>query len=306
MTEAAEALFRRHQAIRLERLRAVLATGETNPARVLALWETACRVQLPRGHSADFSGRLQAPACAADFTDANLYPACPIMPTGVPSYATANLAGTRTMRPFYGDYDELSLNQLADAIEDHRVDAVVELGADCGQRLLKLFHKGCPPVAYFAAEPTRAGRDGVALLAGVQPDMDLRAVEWDPAAPDWSFLAGFHRVLVFSHLALTAWPDLPADLFDRLTQAAPAVWGVHHEAVGHQVRRDAPHLGWFHAQAAEHGFNRDLVARLVDAHNRGAVQCDFLSPDLYDLSTGFPVTVAWWRAGAARTLPLGG
>lgn len=301
MTTTAEDLFRRRQALRLDQLRAMIGTsGETNPARVLAQLEHADRIHGATGHAAALSGRLSSPACARDFTDANLYPACPMMPTGVPTYAFANLAGQRTMRPFYGDYDELSLAQVADAIADHGVDAVVELGADFGQRLLRLFLMGGPKIPYFAAEPTQVGRDGIATLASLQPDMDLRAVPLDLAAPDWSFLAGFQRVLVFSHLSLSAWTTLPADLFDRLAQVAPSVWGMHYETVGHQVKRDTAALSWFYAQAEAQSLNTDFMPRLVDAHNRGALRCDFLSPDLYDLSTGFPVSVAWWRAGGAE------
>lgn len=299
MTVTAESWFEQQQPARLQRLRDLIAGGESNPARVLALFEQGERQQSGAGHAPRLGGRLQVPAFAADFADRRMYPACPAMPGGAPTYAFATIAGTRTMRPFHGDYDGLALRQIGDALIDHAVDAVVELGADFGQRLLSLFLAGGPRVPYFALEPTATGREGVATLAALQPDMDLRAVAFDMAAPDWSFLAGATRVLVFSTLSLSAWTRLPPTLFDGLAAAAPALWGMHYEAVGHQVRRDNPALGWFTAQADAQGFNLDLVPLLVDAHNRGAVRCDFLSPDLYDLSSGFPVTVAWWRAGAA-------
>ncbi len=302
----AEGWFQQQQPIRLRRLRDILATGETNPARIVAALELSDRQERDTGHAPALSGRLPAPLAAADFSDRTRYPECPIMPTGVPTYAYASVAGTRTMRPFHGAYDRLALRQIGDALTDHKIEAVVELGADFGQRLVSLFLDGGPRVPYYAAEPNAVGRDGIAALAETVPDMDLRAVAFDPQNPDWSFLSGHGRVLVFSTLALSAWNRLPADLFDRLGRVAPAVWGMHYEAVGHQVRRDVPTLGWFYAQADAQGFNLDLVPLLVDAHNRGAVKCDFLSPDLYDLSTGFPVTVAWWRGGAAQALPESG
>lgn len=303
MTIAAETWFQQQHADRLRHLREILAAGETNPARVLALFEYAERQNSGGGDAPRISGRLPAPTFAADFSDRTLYPECPIMPTGAPTYAFTTIAGRRTMRPFYGCFDRLALRQITDALIDHQVDAVVELGADFGQRLLSLFLAGGPNVPYFAAEPTSTGREGVAILAALQPDMDLRAVPMDVTAPDWSFLAGAQRVLVFSTLSLSAWPRLPADWFDRLATTAPAVWGMHYEAVGHQLRRDNPTLDWFYAQAEDQRFNIDLLPRLVDAHNRGIVHCDLLSPDLYDLSTGFPISVAWWRAGAAEAAP---
>lgn len=294
MSGGAELLFRQHQQQRLALLRGIVADGETCPSRVLAALDQACRASGTRA-----SGRLTAPAAAADFTDADFYPACPLMPTGVPTYAFATVAGSRTMRPFYGDYDELSLNQVADAVVRHRIDAVVELGADFGQRLLQVFLRGGPRIPYFAAEAAEDGRQGVSVLAALQPDMDLRAVALDMGAPDWSFLAGFRRVLVFSHLSLSACPTLATGLFEGLAQAAPAVWGMHYEAVGHQVKPAAA-PAWFRPLIAAQQLNRDFIPRLLDAHNHGVVRCDLLSPDLYDLSTGFPVTVAWWQAGDAR------
>lgn len=292
-----EGAFRDAQAIRLERLKAILAEGETNPARVIARLDAECLQSGPNGRARMAVGRMTPPPEALDFGNPALFPACPRMPTGVPSYAYTSLSRTRTLRPYYGDFDDLPVEMVLEAIGNDGVDAVVEVGADFGQRLMSLYLRGAPrSIPYFAAEMSPDGLAGCGLLRPLAPEMDFRPVAFDLTAPDLSFLAGLRRVLVFSFGALTTATRLPPGLFRTLAGAAPHVKGYHFEAVGQQIDRGDPLLAWYYARADRQGFNLDFVPSMVDAHRNGVIHAEFLAADVYDLSIGYPISIAIWAS----------
>lgn len=292
-----ETAFRDAQAIRIGCLQAILAEGETNPARVIARLDAESQQVGPRGRARLAVGRMTPPPQALDFSDPTLYPACPRMPTGVPTYAYTSLSRTRTLRPYYGDFDALPVEMLLERLQDDDIDAVVELGADFGQRLISLYLRGAPrSIPYFAAEMSPQGLAGAALIRPLVPAMDFRPVALDLAVPDLGFVAGFRRVLIFSFGAMTAASRLPAGLFRAMAGAAPSVTGYHFEAVGQQISRDDPLLGWYYDRAAERGFNVDFVPLMLDAHRSGTIQAEFLAADVYDLSIGYPISIAIWKS----------
>lgn len=290
MTTSTDAVL--HAATQRRRLEAVrrLAPGAGGLARLLALLDAEER---PPGRPPAAWGRLEAPRRAWSFDDRDIYPQGPRLPTGAPVYAFSTLSGTRVPRPYHGDYDQVAIAILAEALRETAFDAVVELGADCGQRLGRLFLAGAPAgIPYFAAEPGEAGRAAAVLLRQAAPGWDLRPVPFELETAGLPFLAGFKRVLLFTHGYLSAEPALPPDLFARLAAAAPSVTAYHFEVIGHQVKPD----GWLAHRAVERRLNGDFVARLLDAHRSGKIQADFLAADIYDLSVLYPVSIAIWRA----------
>ncbi|MEW5726365.1 MAG: hypothetical protein AB1918_00925 [Pseudomonadota bacterium] len=303
-----ETLYRHLWANRLTVLDGILAS-ERNLSRALAILDEFARTYSlsvegvgsrtgKDGQTARLTGRAIVQPNVVDPADRDRFPDCPLLPTGVPAFAYTVESGNRTIRPFYGTYDDVVVNWLLEAVNDRGYDAIVELGSGFGQKLFQLYLAGGPGnIPYFGAELWEEGRRGAERLAALEPALDFRSVAFDFNAPDLSFLAGFRKVLLFTNAALCNVTTLPGDLMERLSAAAPQVMGYHFEFVGHQIRRDVPALAWFYRMADERKYNTNFVQLFLDAHRGNRIRAHFLAPDVYDVSSGHPVTVAIWSGG---------
>lgn len=300
-------MFRFFWERRLQVLDGILAGGETNLARVLAA--------IAR-HNAKFSlilenrdtdqgkvltGGASWVPTVIDPGNRAAFPECTLMPNGAPVFAWTVVAGQLTVRPYYAHYDSLIVPFLRDLLRQRPVDAIVELGSGYSEKLFQLFLAGGPRgIPYYGAELWEPGRVMAERLACLQPDLDFRSVPLDLADPDFSFLAGYRRVLVFSNAALYCLPHLPQDFFERLTAFPSEMSGVHFEFVGAQCGSHCERFEEYYRDSVEREHNTNFIPLMRAAAARGDISISTLIPDVYVISSAQPVTIVRWTKGGQQ------
>lgn len=299
-------MFRSLWELRGRLLDSVIDGGETSLARVLGLFQTFSRrhrltletasTTLPDGSTVEvitgngtWKPKVPAPE---EHPPAR-------MPDGTPLLSFTRIAGAETIRPFAGDYDRVGVRYLLDLVRTQRFDAIVELGSGLGERLFELYLGGGPAhIPYFGAEYWESGRRVADRLAALEPKLDFRSVPFDLSQPDFSFLDGFGRVLLFTNAAAYCVPGLPADFARRLAGAAPEVTGVHFELIHHQVT--ATPTADAVEEARRRGFNGDFASRMLHAQYAGEIEMIYYAPDAYMVSSAHPVTIMHWQSHRSR------
>lgn len=280
----------------------IVATGETGLARVLALFHAHSRrfeLQLATGETVDATGKVAkffsgGGAWHPRPTDAGRHPPCTALPGGVPLYAWTKVAGTNAILPTHGSYDYLVTRHVVDLARQRAFDAIVELGSGIGERLFEVYLSGGPRgIPYYGAEVWETGRAVADRLAALEPGLDFRSVPFDMHTPDFSFLRGHRRVLLFSNAAICCVEHLPLAFVEGMAGAAPSVVGVHYELISHQFQA-APSDRY----SSERNLNRDFMGLLKLAQGAGTIGIDYLGPDLYTTSSAQSMTVIQWATRA--------
>lgn len=278
----------------------LLAAGETSLPRVLGLVAARARrnsldaeVVLTADGREMLTGRTTWQPRRPDpagHPDARL-------PDGRPLLNWTVIAGACTVGPHHAPYDGVAVRTLLDLARQHAVDAIVEMGSGMGLRLFELYLAGGPAnIPYFGAELFPSGRAVADRLAALEPGLDFRSVPFDLKAPDFSFLAGFRRVLLFSNAAVYCVQHLPASFFATLASAAPVTIGAHFELLSHQTGSGLDPQSSHYAQAVKNRRNEDFFPLLLAAERDGTLGLDYLGPHIYSVSSNHPVTVALWHA----------
>lgn len=161
-------------------------------------------------------------------------------------------------------------------------DAVVELGSGYGLQLFRTYFAGGARNAdYIGAELSPAGRALADRLAALEPDLAFRSRAFDLNRPDFDFLAGYRRVLLFSVWSLMYLRTTPPDFFDALAALPGEVTCVFCEPFGSQVSA-SDGMGAEQADAlGGGGLNRDFYTRFVHAAGRGQIEPLHVGKDLF-------------------------
>lgn len=162
------------------------------------------------------------------------------------------------------------------------VDTIVELGSGYGLRLFELYHAGAPAQArYVGAEISPSGRALAERLAALEPGLQFDSRAFDLNNPDWSFLAGSRKALIFSSWSLMYPRYLPDDFFVRLSSWPGAATLVFCEPLGFQWGvSDSLSAG--QVDAANSGaLNLNLAALAADAVAAGLIEPLLVGKDIY-------------------------
>lgn len=194
------------------------------------------------------------------------------------SNGTGVLRGHDYEKPPYVQFNLPGM--LADFADD--VDTIVELGSGYGLQLFRLFYAGAPADArYVGAEISPSGRAVADRLAALQPGLRFESRAFDLMHPDWSFLEGSRKALIFSAWALMYPPRLPADFLHGLARWPGAATLVFCEPVGFQWGL-SHRLSAQQKDASEQGrLNTNLLPLLGEAAKQGVVEPLLLSKDLF-------------------------
>lgn len=220
-----------------------------------------------------------------------------LLPTGVPPFVEVAIRDRTAMAPFYADLGGIAARWIADHCAQQRYDAYVELGSGSGRNIFAIHAHGGPIGPYHACELAEGGRKIAERLASLDPALSVTTHPFDLRAPDFDFLAGAERVLLFSIHAIEQVTTLPDDFFERLARAGRRVTGMHFEPFGYQFGNAHPNAARQKARADEYGWNRDLLAKLRAANERRTIAMTFLSENLFANSLENPTSVAIWECG---------
>lgn len=292
-------------------IQSVIDGGETSLSRTLAALADHSRhhslelQKVPLNGTEILTGRASWVPTTTNPTDRTLYPETALLPTGQPAYAYALVNNQVIVRPFHAELDNAPVRFLLDHLHGRDFDAIVEIGSGLGEKLFKLYLNGGPrDAAYFGAELWQEGRQIADRLAQLEPGLNFTSVPFDLNQPDFSFLAGYKRVLIFSNAALYTVTTLPQTLMECMANAAPHVEGVHFEFVGHQ-RPAAPgedRTAAYRDECRKRGFNTNFVDLVDDAQARGFIHSLFVGLDQFSNSSNQLVSLICWQADhATRT-----
>ena len=274
---------------RADFMKAVIAEGETEPMRVIKALEKkesiytllvddkTMRSEWRRhGNSLDKGGERLA--------------------TGVPAFKRVIIRGQFVEVPYYASTSNHEF--IVDYLEGAEFDCLVELGCGFGRNLFEVFYGGGPDdIEYLGAELSASGLELFETLASLNPRMRVRAIRFDILDPDFSFLADYENVLVFTSHAIEQVTSLDANFVTQLAKAALRVVGIHFEPFGFQV---SPALGpatRIHKEnILANEWNVDLVHRLVEARNEGAIRILTLAPEASFTDANNPTSIAVWES----------
>lgn len=274
---------------RADFMKALIAEGETEPMRVIRALE-----KKERFHTLLVSHETMA----GEWCRLNTSPdndAAPLLP-GVPAFKRVMIRGQIVEVPFYASTANHEL--IVDYLEGAGFDCLVELGCGYGRNLFEVFYGGGPDdIDYVGAELSAGGLELFETLAGLNSRMRVRAVRFDILEPDFSFLAGYENVLVFTSHAIEQVTRLGATFVTQLAKAAPRVVGIHFEPFGFQV---SPTLGpttQIHKEnILANEWNVDLVHRLVAARDEGAIRILALALEASFTDSNNPTSIAVWES----------
>jgi hypothetical protein len=190
---------------------------------------------------------------------------------------------------------DLIQRMLLDACEpDTRL--VVELGAGGGINLLNLWLWGGPLVPYYALEPAETGRETAAMLAALEPKLDLTTLPYDYEHPRYDELprVGGHA-LVFTVHSVEQVTELPREAITGLFELGARVTGLHFEPVGWQVVDEPDEAASEYAQRQL--YNRNLWPLLKELEAAGELAIEAVQPDLFGDKSKNPGTLIVWSRG---------
>lgn len=303
-------MFRYLWELRGRLLSDIIDSGETSLVRALGMFQAHCRrhrLDLQVATAERDNGEIiRMLTGAGDWTPMGLepeaHPPGAALPDGKPLLSWTSIAGARTIRPAAANYDHVGVRYLLELSRTHEFDAIVELGSGLGERLFELYLAGGPAhIPYFGAEYWESGRAAADRLAALAPQLDFRSIAFDLSRPDFGFLRGYRRVLLFSNSAIYCVSNLPNSFAATLAGAAECMTGVHFELIHHQVAPAASTASLDYAHLRQH--NSDFTARMFAARDSGILTIPYFAPDAYALSSGQPVTILHWATQREKGSP---
>ncbi len=195
----------------------------------------------------------------------------------------------------YGAARGIVLDLVADACRDD-TEAVVELGSGWGHSILSVWLDGGPATAtYVAAEYTDAGRRAATRLAELDARIDFCAVAFDYHDPRLDDLGRSRHAVVFSTHSIEQIPEVKPALFAAIRGVAESVTCLHFEPVSWQLPGYAGN-GSSERYAAEHDYNRNLLASVQAEADAGRAIVDFIHPDVFGINPQNSSTAIRWRS----------
>jgi len=196
----------------------------------------------------------------------------------------------------YVDMMTVPARWIADLATDG-YDAIVELGSGYGRNLFEIyFNGGAKNTRYIAAEYTNSGRILCEKLAALEPALTLETVFLDHKQPDFSFLSGMERVLVFSCHSIEQVATLPDNYLKKLVASVPFIHGVHFEPFGFQMGVDSDITKAHDQYIRGRGYNLNLYPCLQAALEQKVIDDLWTSKEAMTLEAGNPTSVAVWTS----------
>jgi hypothetical protein len=245
---------------RAEVIKRLIADGETDPRRIIALQENSEKSFWLR-----YDNDTIEPVPDAQ----NPYN-FPMLPTDVPLYRAVSVDGKFLKIPNYANI----IDFLTDYIRDRSFDAIIELGCGLGQNLVKLYYSGGPKsIPYYAGEFAQSGVEAAHVIASLCNDFSLVPFPFDHCAPDLSPIEETGNILIFTSHSIEHVMEIPGNYFNLLAEHATSVTGLHFEPFGFQLSDNSDDVSKAQkSQAIARGWNTNcpLMAEAVEKVGSGA------------------------------------
>lgn len=176
-------------------------------------------------------------------------------------------------------------------------DTIVELGCGYGRNLFILDQiLNQPDVKYYGAEYTDSGR-GVSemLVSKMMPHMNFQSEFIDHKNPDFSFLDGSKKALIFSCHSIEQVAEIPDDYCERLANAVPEATVVHLEPFGFQTRPEDKETEEHYQFAIDKEYNLNLFDVLKKSAENNKINLISYDTDILYTQIENPTSIAVWN-----------
>jgi hypothetical protein len=212
--------------------------------------------------------------------------------TGIPVGLIKAFQDGVHLGPFYESINQL----LVDHISFDTYDAIIELGAGYGKRLIEIWYGGGPRnIPYYAGEFTESGLQSIQFFADLRPEMRLTPFHFDHKKPDLSAVAG-RKVFIFTCHSIEQVTLLPDDYFEKLAGSFESVTCVHLEPFGFQMEPNVDDVTkQQQADFVAKQWNGNFVAQYESAARAGKIKHVFIGKNIVPGKQGLnPTSVAIW------------
>jgi len=262
---------------------AIISGGETDLRRVLHIFDRVC--------DREVDSRLERQGRE----DAALAPFGEVLEKTVSLGEAALRVPLQT--GFHG-----TLARWLSALHEPDTDCIVELGCGYGRNLFELYYQGGPhPAKLFGGEITESGRALTRKLADLNGDLDITVVPFDFRGPDFSFLGGRKKhILFFTRHAIEQVDLIPDELVTGMLETADRVTCVHFEPFGFQFKNGADHHGGISARheqnALARGWNRNLAEVCMRLNTEGRIKVHYLYKNIIGEDPINPTSIMVWKS----------
>jgi hypothetical protein len=223
----------------------------------------------------------------------------------VATMGSAQLYGrTLVPQPFMGQalpirreicvpFTDLIINEFLAEHLHPDVDAVFEMGSGPGVNLVQLAARNpYPKIEFFGGEIALNGHWCLRELAALAGVPSVHSVSFNMMNPDFSFLRGKRRVLIYSHFALMYATPFPGDFFFKLWAAAENIDLVLFEPVSFEILQGQEAKPMFPlSRAQNYGICTNLWTHIQSEVTAKRFVIDELIPDAFGKSALNAVTL---------------
>lgn len=269
---------------RLEYIRQLIASGETDPLRLIRKLE-----QLERKHTLAFDNQEKTYRWKRlEFPEE--------LPSGTPLTKTSSYKGERVEIPYH--VKTSYMNFVLDFLQEcEPVDCIIELGCGYGRNLVELFYNGGPKIPYYGGELTESGRAIGDALASLSKEQTISFHAFDHVSPDLSWMPPCKRAFIYTVHSIEQVHKIDTAFFECIAGAAEHVIGLHLEPFGFQVDPDFGDVTkiqaeQFHAKK----WNINFYETLKQAEENGTLSVDFIKTEQFFPEDPLnPTSVAIWQ-----------
>jgi len=167
------------------------------------------------------------------------------------------------------------------------LDAVFEVGAGIGDTIAELAtrnpHKH---IEFYGGDISLRGIDCIKEFADILGLPTLRGIDFDITKPDFGFLKGKKRILVFSQFALVYVNPFPEDFFPRLLDAVDEVTMLIFEPFSFALADEQPIQPIFSRERARaYGICENLWPCIRTLEKNGRIVIEEIIPDIIGKTT---------------------
>jgi SAM-dependent methyltransferase len=277
-------------AYRAEFMRSKIRGGETDPYRIIKLFEA---------HERKYSFTLRN---GESIVERKTWPRDIYgeTPAGVPMLRGTSLRGEILRVPFHAR-DHLH-DFIIDYIDENGpYDCILELGCGYGRALFEIFYGGGPSnIPYFGGELTKSGVAIAQELAALRPDMKATFFAFDHLQPDLGIVPRVDRALVYTMHSIEQVALIDQSFFAVAAGIAKDVTGLHFEPFGYQLGETGPVTKDHKKFMLERGWNQNFAVALAQAMQRYGLNSDFtVTEQFLPADWQNPTSLTIWRSAAA-------
>lgn len=285
----------------------IIDSGETNPLRVLKIFNSIIR----------FSGemKMQSDGNMA-FDQDSIYPQDDISNITIDENSISfkqvdklpfgqDTAKVRTFRDnlyvssLYSEFNKE--NFLLDYIRNKNFDAIIELGSGYCNNLVNLYGIGGPKVPYYGGEYTKEGTEFAQMIADLDDDMNLTPFRFDYTNPNLSIVSGkYKNPFVFTCHSIEQVEYIPSNLFEKISKIAQNVTCMHIEPFGYQMVNNGKPSKTDAAQKEvfeNNHWNKNLYEELMKNAIYKKIDLIYIQKNIIsDNDAGNPASLALWKS----------